>query len=75
MTDESPTAYELLAAYIDACRRRGLTITETIKAVRAEFGIGLGQAKRLVAAHPAYRDIHEAALPLHDEIIRVLDEE
>ncbi len=45
---------------------KGVTVVAAIKAVRAAFSLSLGEAKRLVAEHPAWRAELEANQPLHD---------
>ncbi|EJE49527.1 hypothetical protein PMI14_05900 [Acidovorax sp. CF316] len=49
---------------------QGHTIVETIKAVRKEFSLSLGEAKIQVSNHPAWADIVRAAEPLHDALER-----
>jgi hypothetical protein len=51
----------------------GSSILNAIKFVRAEQGIDLGEAKSLVSHHPAYRDVHQANVPLHDELSGYVD--
>lgn len=53
-------------------KRRGLTITETIKAVREVAHLSLGQAKELVTSSAAWRQTAERAKPLHDEALAAL---
>ena len=54
---------------------RGSTIIDAIKAIRAVFSISLGEAKRLVTEHPAWRAEVEANQPLHDEAERAAAKE
>lgn len=44
----------------------GLSIVESIRVLCATLGLGTGEAKRLVAEHPVWRDEVEANEPLHD---------
>lgn len=60
---------------IDLMNTRGMPIIDAIKVVRELFPLGLGDAKRLVATHPAYQEIAAASEPLHDEAIRAFREE
>lgn len=62
------------AELIGEMKDRGLSIIEAIKAVREVFGVGLGEAKQLVANHPAYVEIARAADPLHEELIQVFED-
>ena len=48
----------------------GHTIVETIKAVRKQFNLSLGEAKIQVSNHPAWADVVSAAEPLHDALER-----
>jgi ribosomal protein L7/L12 len=59
---------------LTAMKERGLTITEAIKASMQLFGIGLGEAKSLVASHPSWNRTAEAAKPFQDELIRAFRE-
>ena len=47
---------------------KGLTITESIKAVMAIFGDSLRESKSVVARHSAWEEMANAAKPLHDEL-------
>jgi hypothetical protein len=49
-------------------RANNVGIIDAIKFVRTEQGIELGEAKEFVSRHLAYRDVHDAAAPLHDEL-------
>lgn len=51
-------------------RAEGHTIVETIKAVRKQFNLSLGEAKIQVSNHPAWADVVRAAEPLHDALER-----
>jgi ribosomal protein L7/L12 len=55
---------------LTAMKKRGLTITEAIKASMQLFGLGLGDAKTLVASHPSWNQIAEAAKPFQDDLIQ-----
>lgn len=67
--NSSPQAREAGFAEL---KRRGLSITETIKAVREVAHISLGQAKELVTSSAAWRQTSERAKPLHDDAIAAL---
>lgn len=58
---------------IGAMNRRGLTISEAIRAARGLFGISLGEAKDLASNHPAYRGVVKAARPLHDDLLQAFE--
>jgi ribosomal protein L7/L12 len=51
----------------------GLTIVESIRILRQTLGLGTGEAKRLVAEHPVWRDEVQASQPLHDAVEARLD--
>ena len=51
----------------------GRTIMETIKAVRKEFHLSLGEAKLQVSSHPAWADVVKATVPLHDALWALVD--
>ncbi|CAN7536290.1 hypothetical protein LJR118_003858 [Acidovorax sp. LjRoot118] len=51
----------------------GHTIVETIKAVRKEFDLSLGEAKSQVSNHPAWAKVVKAAQPLHDALQNLAD--
>jgi len=55
-------------------KKRGLTIIHAIRATTRIFGVGLGDAKSIVASHPSWVQTAEASIPLHDEIIKVFQE-
>ena len=44
----------------------GANILDAIKSIRAVFSVSLGEAKRLVTGHPAWRAEVRAAESLHD---------
>ncbi len=67
--NSSPQARE---AGIAELKRRGLSITETIKAVREVAHIPLGQAKEMVTASVAWRQTAERAKPLHEDALAAL---
>lgn len=48
------------------------TIIESIRFLVSEYNMGLQEAKTQVANHPLWRDVVEAAQPLHEELIAVL---
>ena len=52
-------------------RDRGLTITESIKAVMTIYGVSLAYAKRLVSESPTWRMVVAAAQPLHDDLSKI----
>jgi hypothetical protein len=62
-----------MSRLIQAMHDEGSTIIETIKAVRSTFGVGLRDAKAAVSRHPAWSRIVEAAQPLHDAVVRMMD--
>ena len=49
-------------------KRQGLSPIDAIKAVRSQFSVGLGDAKRLVMSHPAWAVEAAATATLCDEI-------
>jgi hypothetical protein len=53
---------------IDGLHSEGLSITDAMKAVRILYGINLGEAKRLVTAHPIWSSVVRANEPLHDAL-------
>lgn len=55
---------------VAAMKDRGLTIAQAIKASMHLFGVGLGDAKGLVASHPAWSETAQAARPFQDELIQ-----
>lgn len=55
---------------IEFLQRSGITITESIKIVKQTLGLSLGNAKKIVSSHPAWRGIAQAAEPLHQELAR-----
>ncbi len=59
---------------IASMKRRGFTIIDAIKATRELFGVSLGDAKELVASHPAYNAVAVASAPLHNEILQVFED-
>lgn len=44
------------------------TITESIKVVMEAYQMPLSDAKHLVSAHPLWKDVVAAAVPLHNEL-------
>lgn len=65
------TQYE----YIAMSKARGASIVETMKAVMAEYGISLAEAKTAVAGHPAFAGVVRAAAPLHELLDDLPDQE
>lgn len=51
----------------------GLTITNSMKALRLLYGIRLGEAKKLVAAHPVWLSVVQANEPFHAELERIAE--
>jgi hypothetical protein len=62
--DRGKTTDELLRLM----HKRGLTITEAIKAFVQLYGVPVGEAKEKVSASPYWRAIVTAAEPLHDQL-------
>lgn len=54
---------------IELLHDSGLTITESMKVVMELFKISLGEAKIVVAGHPVWSNVVEAAKPLHNDLI------
>ena len=52
--------------------RNGESIMNSIKLVRAAADISLGEAKRIVSAHPVWQELVEENQQLHDEAEAVL---
>ena len=50
---------------------RGLTITESIKAVMAIYKVPLAEAKRLVSQSSTWSMVVAAAEPLHDDLSKI----
>jgi ribosomal protein L7/L12 len=50
----------------------GLSIIESIKAVRTLYGVGLGDAKQIVTAHPVWAEVVRNTQPLHEKMIKVM---
>jgi hypothetical protein len=46
----------------------GLTITDSMKALRLLYTIPLGEAKKLVAAHPVWLSVVQVNEPFHVEL-------
>ncbi len=59
---------------LTAMKEQGLTITEAIKTSMQLFGIGLGEAKTLVASHASWNQTAEAARPFQDDLIRAFQD-
>ena len=57
---------EILTSMKDRC----LTIAQAIKASMQLFGVGLGDAKSIVASHPSWNETAEAAKPFQDDLIQ-----
>jgi hypothetical protein len=52
-------------------RERNASMSQAIKALVHLFGLSLGESKKLASNHDAWRAIHAANLPLHEEAILV----
>jgi ribosomal protein L7/L12 len=48
-------------------RERNASMVEAIKALVQLFGLSLGESKKLASHHDAWRAVHAANLPLHEE--------
>jgi ribosomal protein L7/L12 len=57
---------------LTAMKEQGLNIIEAIKASRSLFGVGLGEAKLIVASHPSWSETALAARPFQDAVIESL---
>lgn len=55
---------------INGLHSEGLTITDSMKALRILYGINLGEAKTLVTAHPIWSSVVRANEPFHDALER-----
>ena len=51
----------------------GLTITDSMKVLRLLYGIRLGEAKKLVAAHPVWLSVVQANEPFHAELEHIAE--
>jgi hypothetical protein len=60
---------------IELMHERGMTITESIKALMQIYKIPLSAAKEKVASNPCWRDIVKAAEPLHDQFAESIQQE
>lgn len=69
-----PRTDQTRAEILTTFKARGLTITEAIKASMQLFGLGLGDAKLLVASHPSWTPVVEAAGPIHDDLVEAFRE-
>jgi hypothetical protein len=63
-----------IAELCEASYQAGLSIAETIKAIRDRFGLSLGESKLAVAAHPRWVRTAQAAVPMQEEAIRIVTE-
>lgn len=54
---------------LSAMKDRDLTIMQAIKGSMQLFGVGLGDAKTIVAAHPSWLQTAEASEPFHDALL------
>lgn len=50
----------------------GFTILDAMKAIRALYGLSLGEAKRLVTSHPIWYQVVKANESLHEELVQVM---
>lgn len=48
--------------------RKRVKITDAIVAIRAAYGVSLGEAKRIVVTSNFWSDVHHANKLLHDEL-------
>ena len=55
--------------------REGITIVESIKALKEIYKLSLGEAKELVTAHPAWAEEVRNADILHEELEKALQKE
>ncbi len=55
---------------IQGLHDEGLTIIQSIKAVRTLYTIGLGEAKVIVAAHPVWTLLVRANEPFQEELVK-----
>jgi hypothetical protein len=55
--------------------QHGATIIESIKVLMDVYGLPLGDTKRLVSAHPVWKDVVAAATPLHEELEEEIENE
>ena len=53
----------------------GASPIEAIKALRAEYGLNIGEGKELLSQHPAYEERHRASEPLRDAMENALEVE
>lgn len=63
---------ELRDDVIASLHADGLSIIESIKAVRTLYGVGLGDAKQIVIAHLVWAEVVRNTQPFHEKIIKVM---
>jgi hypothetical protein len=52
----------------------GLTITESMKIIKDIYKISLGEAKAMVAGHPIWNNVVDAAKPLQNDLISSIED-
>lgn len=65
--NDEPVEQMIVALHDD-----GFTITDSMKAVRALYGISLGESKQLVTGHPIWYQVVKANEPFHEELVQVM---
>lgn len=61
---EGKSSEEIIKMLYDS----GLTITESMKIIMDLLDITLGDAKKLVASHQVWKEVVDAASPLHNDL-------
>lgn len=51
----------------------GLTILDSIKAIRILYGVTLGAAKQLVTSNPVWNDMVQRNKPFQEELVRLVE--
>ncbi len=65
---------EPIESVIASLHAEGLTITDSMKAVRSLYGVDLGTGKELVSSHPVWAKVVEANEPLHALLRRLVQD-
>jgi ribosomal protein L7/L12 len=65
---------EEIERFVAEYKAAGMTMAETIKAVRNTFRVGLDEAKKIVAAQPCWSSIVASSQVPQDDAIRAIEE-
>lgn len=54
---------------------KGMSVVASVRIIRKAYGLGMGEAKELVANHRVWKSLTESLKPFHDELVAETEKE